>query len=84
MVQLFSTQARDKYTSLFVLEATDKFVVIDVNQIERGVHLMPKYGSSFSATAASREIGKNGDAFKYFKTFWLNSFIDIHMYNTIY
>jgi len=44
---------------------------------------MPKFGSSFTATAAHKTIGIDGDTFTQFEDYWLNSFIDIHAYNSV-
>lgn len=45
---------------------------------------MPKYGATFSATAAKVEMGKNGpDTFNHFKDYFVNSFVTIHAYNYI-
>jgi hypothetical protein len=69
---------------MFTVRATNRFIVINVEQIERSVHLMPKYGATFSATAAKVEMGKNGpDTFNHFKDYFVNSFITIHSYNYI-
>ena len=44
---------------------------------------MPKFGSSFTATGAHKTIGIDGDTFTQFEDYWLNSFIDIHVYTLV-
>ena len=68
---------------MFTVHTTNHFTLIDVKEILRGVHLMPKFGSSFTATAAHKTIGIDGDTFTQFEDYWLNSFIDIHAYNSV-
>jgi len=80
---VFSTLLKDEHTSMFTVHTTNRFTLIDVKEILRGVHLMPKFGSSFTATGAHKTIGIDGDTFTQFEDYWLNSFIDIHVYNLV-
>ena len=98
----------DPLTGMYLLRRTLRFDVIDVARIERGVHLIPKFGNELGSTAKVREArdrdqgvldaeyryakanGAKGakklkaDEYDYFDEWWLNIWIDNHMYNTIF
>ena len=99
------------------MSRTTKRSVIEVTDIERLVHLIPKFGNEVGSTEsvnkelesarkkyeweqqqASNRRTKRADeeaeratmklpimdALSYYKEFWLNSWIDPHLYNTIF
>ena len=81
-------------------------MVIDATDIERGVHLIPKFGNQIGETAKKKrevdnerliwtlsqvEAGQSTvtvltwlDVMPHYKEFWLNTWIDPHMYRNIY
>ena len=104
-------------SGLYLVSRTTKRSVIEVTDIERLVHLIPKFGNEVGSTEsvnkelesarkkyeweqqqasnrrtkradeeAERAIMKLPimDALSYYKEFWLNSWIDPHLYNTIF
>ena len=131
-VSWFETKrTADPNSGLYLVGRTTKYTVISVKDIERPVHLIPKFGSQVGTTTkVKRELGHawqifenqrqnsthtkhqseyasnsdalNGsdfqsladdagsqsapvlDAMSYYKEFWLNSWIDDHMYKLIY
>jgi hypothetical protein len=51
-VSCFDTKRRaDANSGLYLLGRTNKFEVIDINEIERAVHLIPKFGSEVGSAA---------------------------------
>ena len=58
----------------------DKYAVIEVGTIERGVHLIPCF-KGFDTKMASRTSEPSLDIYT---EFWMNNYSDEHMYNTIY
>ena len=70
----------DKKTEMFKVKRSGDYAVIGVGSIERGVHLVPVFEGFTMAMAGaglrpSLEVCQN---------FWINNWIDGHMYNTIY
>jgi hypothetical protein len=47
LVQEFSVGQRDANTGMYSLTRTEKVEVISIESIERGVHLIPKFGTDF-------------------------------------
>jgi Plavaka transposase len=87
----------DKDNGMYTVRRTRRTAVIHIGDIERSVHLIPKYGRQIGATtklmrklqdtlrdAVTGEIPKAPSATAEFEEFWLNSWIDNHMYNQIY
>ena len=59
--------------------------VVDVNRIKCGVHLIPNYGNTLHASETEVPIDRFGpEVFQHFEEFFLNSWIDIYQYNSIY
>ena len=59
--------------------------VVDVNRIKCGVHLIPNYGNTLCASETEVPVGRFGpEVFQHFEEFFLNSWIDIYQYNSIY
>jgi hypothetical protein len=98
-VQWFNTVGGqvDKNNGMFSVRRTSQKAVINISDIERGVHLIPKYGREIGSTTAlmwklqyemrNQETGsipKAPFANAQFEEFWLNSWIDNHMYSKIY
>jgi hypothetical protein len=51
-ISCFDTKQRvDANSRLYLLGRTNKFEVIDINEIERVVHLIPKFGSEVRSAA---------------------------------
>jgi hypothetical protein len=69
----------DQHTDMFKVRK-DKYAVIEIDAIERGVHLIPCY-SGFDTKMASEDSTPSLDVYE---DFWVNNYIDEHMYNTIY
>ena len=86
---------------LYFVSQTTKCSVINIQDIERCVHLILKFGSEIRVTVkVKRELDetilrqkgalRNGAehqgeaAMDAMKEFWLNSWIDSHLYKTIY
>jgi Plavaka transposase len=83
-VELFklATNGWDPKTQTFKVRKTGDCEVIEVESIERGVHLVPCFkGFETQMAAGTREFVSSLDEYK---DFWINNWIDRHMYNTIY
>ena len=78
-VQLFRTVMVDEASGMFKV-AKDRFEVIEIDTIERGVHLIPCF-DGFNTPMATATSPPALDAFD---TFWLNNQIDLHMYNSVF
>ena len=110
-VSLFETmKGPDPSSGLYLLRRSKKFAVIDIKDIERGVHLIPKFGHQVGATegikrsvdveqmrirteAETAHAGIGGsavtvttwlDVMPHYEEFWLNIWIDNHLYKTIW
>ena len=57
-----------------------KFDVIEIDTIERGVHLIPVF-AGFDTKMAN---GITAPALDLYTDFWINNHVDLHMYNTVY
>jgi hypothetical protein len=125
LISLFETKRRgstrvDPTTGMFHVHRTKRLRVIEVNDIERGVHLIPKFGrvigettkirqiieekrttitweeanrAGAAAVDANHDIGGSKavvstntwlDALSYYDDFWLNVWVDNHIYKLIY
>ena len=79
-VQLFRTvRPADKASGMFKV-VKDRFEVIPIDTIERGVHLVPHFNGFGTKGATS----KSEPGLEVYKEFWINNYVDMHMYNTIY
>jgi Plavaka transposase len=85
-IQWFSTMGPvDPRSGMYTVKCTNKFEVIDVNRIEYGVHLIPKFGNTLSASSKDVPIGPFGpQVFDHFEEFFLNTWIDIYQYNDVF
>jgi hypothetical protein len=105
-LSLFETRPMSRVCKLYPLRRTTRFMVIDATDIERGVHLIPKFGNQIGETAKKKrevdnerliwtlsqvEAGQSTatvrtwlDVMPHYKEFWLNTWIDPHMYRNIY
>jgi len=66
---------------MYRAKAVSQCEVIEIDTIERGVHLIPYFKIEYQtaiATPTSRP------ALDMYDEFWVNNQIDLHMYNTIY
>jgi len=79
-VQWFRKKPRHDINYMVIVELTDKFDVISVDDIYRPMHLIPKFEIAINlrTTTANRV-----DAEKY-REFYVNSYIDYHAYNNCY
>jgi len=78
-VQIFRNQGFDAVTGMFKV-VKDRFEVIEIDTIERGVHLVPCF-KGFNTEMAT---GKSPPVLDTFDTFYINNYTDLHQYNTIY
>ena len=74
------TQA-DPACGMYKLKKTKKFQVIEVETIERAVHLILAYGDTLSTVMA---YGESSPALESYEFFWLNNQADEHVFNTIW
>jgi hypothetical protein len=73
----------DAHTGMYSVRATQRFEVIQINQIEQSVHVLPKFGKTLETPAV--QVGLRGpEVFEHYKEFYLNLYIDEHNYNSIY
>jgi hypothetical protein len=56
-------------------------MVVDIGSIERGCHLVPCFSGFDTEIVGSKRFIPSLDVYK---DFWINNWIDGHMYNTIY
>jgi len=110
-ISLFETmKGPDPNSGLYLLRRTKKMAVIDIEDIERGVHLIPKFGHQVGATEGVKRtvdveqmrVGMEADVgnarwgdsavtvtswlnvIPHYEEFWLNIWIDNHLYKTIW
>ena len=65
---------------MFKIKKADNFGVIEIGAIERGVHLVPCF-KGFDTQMGGTNVPPSLDEYK---DFWINNWIDGHMYNMIY
>jgi Plavaka transposase len=81
-VQMFSCgSAPDRSCGMYKVKKLEKYEVIEVETIERGVHLIPSFGASLSTDMAD---GGSPPALDLYETFWLNNQVDLHIFNTVW
>ena len=80
-VQLFSVvgNGADPLSGMFKVRK-DRYTVIDIATIERGVHLVP----CFSSLETQMADAKSSPSLDVYTDFWLNNYVDVDMYNTVY
>jgi hypothetical protein len=106
-VQWFQTVgAVDPHNGMYHLKRAKTFAFIEVERIERVVHLIPKFTNRIGAAKAvydqitrhnsefdrdacvdsDAELGmrRKVDVFDYYEDFWLNVWVDYHLYNSVY
>ena len=71
----------DPACGMYKLKKTKKFQVIEVEMIERAVHLIPTYGDILSTVMVDDESSLALESYEFF---WLNNQADEHMFNTIW
>ena len=59
-VSWFETRGKDAVTGLFHLKRSSKCSVIQVDDIERGVHLIPKFGHQVGDTVWKKRLVEQG------------------------
>ena len=80
-VQMFSMSPQaDRWSGMFKVKKQDVFEVVEIDIIERGVHLIP----CFTGLDLKMANQRSDPAVDVYTDFWLNNQIDMHMYNTIY
>ena len=79
-IQLFQTVTFDPYCGMYKVKKLERYEVIEVDTIERGVHLIPSYSGLDTAMAT----GNSPPALDTYTQFFINNHIDLHMYNTVY
>ena len=80
-VQLFSTSPQaDRWSGMFKVKKQNMFEVVEIDTIERGVHLIP----CFTGLDLKMANWRSNPALDVYTDFWLNNQINMHMYNTIY
>lgn len=67
-------------TGMFQVRKVQHFGVVEIDIIERGLHLIPYYKNTPTQMANK----SNQRALDEYEEFWVNSQIDIHMYDIIY
>ena len=59
---------------IWLPKRTSRYEVVDVNRIQRGVHLIPKFGNTLYASETEVPIDHFGpEIFQHFEEFFLNS-----------
>ena len=79
-VQLFRTIRPPDPISGQYKVVKDRFDVIDMDTIERGVHLIP----CFKGFESSMATANSAPALDVYREFFINNHVDIHIYNTVY
>jgi Plavaka transposase len=69
----------DKKTEMFRVKKSGEYAVIGVGSIERGVHLVPVFQGFRTAMAETEQ-----PSLEVYRDFFINNWIDGHMYNTIF
>jgi hypothetical protein len=74
-------------TNIFVVNKMDKYEVIELSTIERGVHLIPDFGA-IGSTSPWKELVKRDDyvprGLDAYDKFVINNHLDLEIYNRIY
>lgn len=72
---------------MFVVNKMDKYEVIELSTIERGVHLIPDF-DAIGSTSPWKELVKGDDYVSYdldvYDKFVINNHLDLEFYNRIY
>jgi len=80
-VQLFRTsRPADQCSGMFKVVKEERFEVIEVDTIERGVHLIP----CFKGFESGMANGRTPPVLDTGREFWINNYTDLHIYNTVY
>lgn len=75
------TRTWDKTTEMFKVKRSQNYMVIDIGAIERGCHLVPCFDGFETTMAGIPNFNPSLDIYTHF---WINNWIDEHMYQTIY
>ena len=78
-----TTGTWDEKTEMFKVTRSvpRNYMVIDIGSIERNCHLVPCFNGFKTAMAGEPKFEPSLDLYK---SFWLNNWIDDHMYQTVY
>ena len=78
-VQWFSTMGSvDPRSGMYTVKRTSRYEVVDVNRIQCGVHLIPKFGNTLCASETEIPIDRFGpEIFQHFEEYFLNSWINL-------
>jgi len=88
LVQWFNHRKEpERVTNMFLVNKTDKFEVIELSSIERGIHLIPDFGGMGSTLPWSELV--TGDDYvphslDAYDKFVINNHLDADIYNMIY
>ena len=66
---------------MYQVKKSAKYEAIEVNTVERSIHLIPKYGTRVDTKMAD---GNSKPALDIWDEFWINNHSDPHIYNLIY
>ena len=58
-VNLYTTGAKgpqDSNVGMFTVEKTTRYMISEVERVERGVHLIPKFGNTFKSSDVLRKV----------------------------
>ena len=85
-IQWFSTMGPvDPRSGMYTVKRTVRYEVVDVSRIQCGVHLIPKFENTLRASETEVPISHFGpEVFQHFEDFFLNSWINLYQYNSIY
>ena len=68
-------------SGMFVISKCQRYEVIQLNCIERAIHLIPQFPRSIGAT---KRLPAGQTALDYYNTFVINNHIDLELYNSIF
>jgi Plavaka transposase len=71
----------DSITGMYRIKRGDQYEVVEIDMIERGVHLIPCFKKEYKMPMAN---GSSKPALEIYDEFWVNNQVDMHIYNTIY
>jgi hypothetical protein len=88
LVQWFDCKRTpEQVTNMFIITKTNKYEVIELSTIERGVHLIPNFGA-IGSTNPWKELAKGDNpiprGLDEYDRFVINNHLDLEIYNMIY
>ena len=69
------------HSGMFVVSKSQRYEVIQLNCIERGIHLIPQFPRNIGAT---KRLPAGQTALDYYNTFVINNHIDLELFNSIF